>query len=115
VPRTGQDFSIYQGALEVVEVAVTNSTGGPVDLLLFDSLCWVLSRSGEEIMREPSTDLDIINIDSTGDGVRITLYSSETAALCPGKIYEHQLWGTLSTEPRPISVGKVTVLRGDGC
>jgi len=115
MPSIGQDFSIYQGALEVVEIAVTDSTGGAIDLTLFDSLCWILSKDGTEILKESSTELDIINMDSTGDGVRITLYSSETAALDRGKLYEHQLWGTLSTEPRPISVGHVTVLRGDGC
>jgi spermidine synthase len=115
MPSTGQDFNIYQGAVEVIEIAVTDSTGGLVDLSTFDSLCWILSKDGTEILREPSTELDIINIDGTDDGVRVTLYSSETSELCLGKLYEHQLWGTLSTEARPISVGDVTVLRGDGC
>jgi len=115
MPSVGQDFNVYQGALEVVEIAVTDSTGGAVDLTTFDSLCWILSKDGTEILRETSTEIDIINMDDTNDGARITLYSSETSPLCLGKIYEHQLWGTLSTEPRPISVGEVTVLRGDGC
>ena len=114
MPSVEQNFSIYQGSVEVIEIAITDSGGAPIDLTIFDSLCWILTRNGAEIVRYLTADLGIISINGVNDGVRITLTPAITSELFR-KRHEHQLWVTLGSESRPVSIGRVTVLRGDGC
>lgn len=117
MPETNQDFDIYQNATEVINIAVTDAAGTPIDLTTMDSICWVLSRGSTEIVRYTLADpeLVIVSIDATNDAMRITLPPATTGALNLGKLYRHQAWVTLAGAPRPVQVGSVTVLMGDGC
>lgn len=115
--EVNQDFDIYQNASEVVNIAVTDAAGTPIDLTTMDSICWILSRGANEIIRYTLADpeLVIVNIDAVNDGIRITLPPAVTGALNIGNWYRHQGWVTLAGRPRPLQVGSVTVLQGDGC
>jgi len=117
VPRVEQDFDVYSNSVEIIQIAVTDTNGIPVDLTTFDDLCWILTRSGVEVQRYTtvSPEMTIVDVDATNDGIRLTLPITLTGTLSCGRLYDHQLWGTFNAVPRPVSVGKITVLRGDGC
>ena len=117
MPQVDQDLIIYQNAAETLTIAVTDDNDVPMDLTTFDSLCWILSRAGQEIVRYTLADpeLGIVNVDATDDGLRIVLPPGVTGGLDEGRLYTHQAWATLANAPRPVCIGYVTVLRGDGC
>jgi hypothetical protein len=117
MPQVDQNVEIYQGADEYILIAVKDEDGLAVDLTTFDGLCWILSKGDSEVERFDLTDAELIiaDADDTNDGLKVHLDKTVTADLDLGGLYRHQAWGTLSGDSRPLSVGIVTVLRGDGC
>lgn len=117
MPQVEQSIEIYQNAVEIIVIAITDEHDNPVNLTTFDELCWTFSGLTGEIARYTTADpeLVIVDADDTNDGMRITLPASLTAGLSCGRLYTHQAWGTFNLNPRPLCVGYVTVLRGDGC
>ena len=119
MPSVDQDLDIYTNADEMFTIAVTDTSDVPVDLTTFADLCWILSRRGTEILRYELADPELVIADVTGaganDGIRVNLVPAVTTALSLGRLYIHQAWGTIGGRDRPLCVGYVTVLRGDGC
>ena len=117
MPKVDQDLEIYTNADEIFTIAITDESTAPVDLTTFDSLCWTLSKGDTSVVSYTSTDAELViaNADDVDDGIRVNLVPTVTGALDVGRLYTHQAWGTLSGRDRPLCVGFVTVLRGDGC
>ena len=117
MPAIDQDLELYQNATEVIIIAVTDESNVPLDLTTFTDLCWVMTKGGVEVLRYELADIemDIVNADGTDDGIRLTIPSATTALLSCGRIYTHQAWGVFGGATKPLSVGYVTVMRGDGC
>lgn len=117
MPQVEQSLEIYQNADEYILIAVKDENDSPVDLTTFDGLCWILSKGDEEVERYDLSDSELVIADAeaTDDGVKVHLSKTITKELELGGIYRHQAWGTLTGDSRPLCVGDVTVLRGDGC
>ena len=117
MPRTDQDLEIYTNADEIFTIAVTDESDVPIDLTTFASLCWTLSKAGTVVVSYASSDAELTtaSVDGTDDGLRINLVPAVTGALELGRLYVHQAWGDYGGRDRPLCVGYVTILRGDGC
>ena len=117
MPQVDQDITIYQNANEPILIAVKDDNNDPMDLTLADDVCWILSRGDTEVVRYDLSDaeLAIAAADDTDDGIQIELPTTITGALNLGRLYRHQAWATFANKPKPVSVGAVTVERGDGC
>ena len=117
MPTIDQDLTIYQNANEPILIAVKDDNDDPMDLTLATDICWILSKGDIEIVRYDLADIElaIAAADDTDDGILIDLPTTITGVLELGRLYRHQAWVTITAISKPVSVGAVTVERGDGC
>ena len=85
---TGQDFQMWQGEDEVIEVPITDGES-PVNLT-GATVTWKLSQSGVTVLtKTTSDDITIGAGDAVGDLVTIAVRKANTATLSPG-YYTHE-------------------------
>ena len=113
--KENQDFECHQGVTRVVTVNTDDSAGDPKTL---DSAEWYAfknqgDRIEEAVLSKTGSDITLINIDGTDDGVRFTMQPKDSARL-EGNYY-HETWGEDATGNRDlVAIGKMIVLASGG-
>jgi hypothetical protein len=105
-----QNFTIFQGDNNVlVEFAVLDDTGAPVDVSLA-SFRWAFGRSSRSApLVQKSTSDSIALSDPQNGAIQITMHAADTETLSAGSFY-HELVMGLGGKTETIAIGTMTLL-----
>jgi hypothetical protein len=112
---TGQDFEFFQRSRAQITIAVKSTAGVPLDLSTATVITWDMftdSRgSGTSLAQKTLAggDITVVNADSTNDGARFTLTTTETM-ISPGS-YPHELRVVTPNIDEPVTLGHGRCLR----
>lgn len=86
---TGQDFEMWQGEDETIQIPVTDGDGSPVNMA-GASVTWVMFAGATvAVTKTAGSGVEITDGDGTSDLLVVTIEKSDTLTLAPG-YYEHE-------------------------
>jgi hypothetical protein len=113
--KDNQSFSITQGQTLQVTVNVDASGSTTAATLTGATLgFWLdtdinIAASSDADLIYPSSDMSLVNVDGTNDGIRFTILDSDSAALSPGS-YFFEVWAKdTSSNVAPVATGFANV------
>lgn len=112
--KNNQSFELTQGqSLQVtVNVDASGSTSAQ-SLTGATTGFWMGSdaniATSDANLTYPSSDISLVNVDGTNDGIRFTIQSSDSADLATGS-YFFEIWAKdTSSNVAPVSTGRISV------
>lgn len=116
---TGQNFEVYQGSqMQLTWNVDVSGTTTPQSLTGSTQGFWVFAQQGDAIgtavLTKADSDISLVSLDDTDDGVRLTLDSDDTSGLT-AKEYYYELWAKdASSIPTPLATGSLRVKAATG-
>ena len=112
--KDNQSFSITQGQSLQVTVNVDASGSTTAQTMTGATLGFWAGTDANIIASDadliyPSSDMSLVNVDGTNDGIRFTIQSSDSAAMTTGS-YFFEVWAKdTSSNVAPVATGYIDV------
>lgn len=109
MPKTKQDFELFQGVHKTVEIAVVDDDENALNMAGYTDLTWVITLAGEKTTALVTKVPTIISIDATNDGLQFEVLPANTATL-KGEYYHEARGVSVSGKSAVVSTGTLTII-----